>query len=373
MRVCMISPWHSSWDPRVVMRESGSLLDGGHRVALIAMHDESRASLDRIELLPLPDDPRTRWQRIKLIPHIYRMARAWPADVYHVHEMESLLVGILLKWRTGAKLIFDSHECFHHTAARFLSGFKARVVTAMMARVVRWMSRRADHVIVVSFTSERFYREFCRCPKVTIIHNCPAPDVFPCLQKSPEAQRTVTHNGNLAADRGVHQILEALTLVKRNSPVRFLVFGLTREAERHTLQVRTKELGLEEVVEIVPWLEYDRLGLEMNRGSVGLMAIQPTANNLSTLHNKLFYYMATGQAVIGPVGSDTAEVLSRYDCGVAIDTRNPQALADAILSLITDKETCARFGANGRRAVETEFGFHKMGERLLEIYRELEG
>ena len=54
-------------------------------------------------------------------------------------------------------------------------------------------------------------------------------------------------------------------------------------------------------------------------------------------------------------------------------TTDPQALADAILSLITDEERCARFGANGRRAVETEFGFHKMGERLLEIYRELEG
>ena len=76
MRICMISPWHSSWDPRVVMRESSALLDGGHRVALIAMHDKSRGSLDGIELLPLPDEPRTRWQRIKLIPHVYRMARA---------------------------------------------------------------------------------------------------------------------------------------------------------------------------------------------------------------------------------------------------------------------------------------------------------
>jgi glycosyltransferase involved in cell wall biosynthesis len=354
------------------MRESSALLDGGHRVALIAMHDKSRGSLDGIELLPLPYESRTRWQRIKLIPHVYRMARAWPADVYHVHEMESLLIGILLKWRTGAKLIFDSHECFHHTAARFLSGFKARVVTAMMSRVVRWMSRRADHVIVVSFTSERFYREFCGCPKVTIIHNCPAPDMFPCTEKSAEARRTVTHNGNLTADRGVRQILEALTLVKQKSPVRFLVFGLTREAERDTLQQRTKELDLEDVVEIVPWMEYDRLGVEMNRGSIGLIAVQPTANNLSTLHNKLFNYMATGQAVIGPVGSDTAEVLSQTDCGVAIDTTDPQALAEAILSLITDEETCARLGANGRRAVETEFGFHKMGERLLEIYRGLE-
>ncbi len=42
---------------------------------------------------------------------------------------------------------------------------------------------------------------------------------------------------------------------------------------------------------------------------------------------------ATGQAVIGPSGSDTEEVIRRANCGLAADMTKPESLADALLSL----------------------------------------
>lgn len=371
-RICMLAPSHPSWDPRVVMRESRTLAAQGHEVGLVALWDESREFLEQIKPLPLRYGQRNRLERILLIPKVTRLAVGWRADVYHVHEVESLLAGIFAKWITGAKLVFDAHECFHFTAARFQSGWRARWTTAVWKRLLRWMSRRADQVIVVSYSNESFYRDFCGCEKVTIIHNSPLPELFPCAPRTPEAERTVVHNSTLQGDRGLYQLLEALAIVKRRRPVRFLNVGMIAKEDQAGFEERVRELGLVDDVEVTGWLEYEAVGPALARGAIGLLTLQPTQNNYHTLHNKLFNCMSTGQAIIGPKGSDTELVLQRTDCGLAVDMTDPAALADAILELLENPERTQQLGRNARRAIEEEFGWHKMEAELARIYRELD-
>jgi len=364
----MIAPSHPSWDPRVAMKESHSLSRKGHKVALIAMYDPEKECPNGIEILPLEHKHQSRWDRIKQLPKIYRIARSWPADVYHVHEPESLLIGILLKFQTDAKLVFDSHECFQYTAARGLRGWKALVVTAVASKIMKWLARCADYVIVVSYSSEKFYRNYCKCVNVEIIHNSPLPDKFPCMDKTQEALKTIVHNGFIPPDRGIENVIRAIKLVSDKKPVRFLIIGFRNPSEHTRIQTYVNSLNLNNVVEIVPWLEYGRLGVELNRGSIGVVAVQPTKNNLHTLHNKLFNYMSAGLAVIGPLNSDTAAVIRRYDCGISVDTTDANALVTAIERLLVSSEECYRYGMNGRRAIEHDLGWHKMEERLESIY-----
>ena len=374
----MIAPLHTTWDPRVAMRESRSLLKAGHRVALVAMHDSSRKFVEGAEVLPSPHVSPSRWERLRAMRRVYQLARGWPAEVYHAHEVESLIIGLLLKWRKGTKLVWDSHECYHFTAGRFrgraLTGWPARLVTALMARMLRWMSRQADHIVVVSFTNERFYRQFCRRRKVTLLHNSPLPELFPCQDKPPEAARTMTHDGHLSRDRGMLQILEALAIVNRKRPANCLVVGTIkdRDGEPELFEQRARELGLQDNVEVTGWIPYVQVGPALNRGSIGLVAMQPSPNNYGSLSNKLFNYMCTGQAVIGPKGSDTAQVIQEANCGLAVDMTDAQALAEAMLTLIENPDRCRELGRNGRKAVEEKLGWHIMEKQLWQIYEDLE-
>ena len=68
----------------------------------------------------------TRWLRILTIPRIYRMAEGCRADTYHAVGVESLPVALLLKWRLGAKVVFDSLECDHYTVAAVYRGCRRR-------------------------------------------------------------------------------------------------------------------------------------------------------------------------------------------------------------------------------------------------------
>jgi len=367
----MLAPAHPTWDPRVVQREARSLAKLGHRVSVVAMHDGSRPFPPELELIPLPPRGPNRWRRALLIWRVYRTALRWRADVYHVHEVESLVAGVLLKWRTGAKLVFDAHECFQFTAARFLSGWKARLVTRITTRFLRLLARRADQVIVVSFTNEEFYRKDCGCTRVDIIYNSPPLEMFPFEHKPPEAVWTLTHDGFLGRSRGQQQILHALSIVRKETRVRLLVVGELQAADREEFDQLLVELGLQDIVEVTGWIPFDQVGPALNRGSIGLIAMQPTPNNYKSLSNKLFNYMATGQAVIGPIDSDTEEVIRRANCGLAADMTKPESLAEAVLSLLRNPQQTRELGLNGRRAVEAEFGWHRMEDLLHTIYGRL--
>lgn len=368
----MMAPSHVSWDPRVVQRESASLAGMGHEVAVIAMHEAQNPVPEGIELLPLKKRKLTRVGRMLQLWRVYSLASGWRADVYHAHEVESLLVALLVGWRRRAKVVFDAHECFHFTAARYSSGISARLVTWLTSRVLGWMSRRAAHVVVVSYTNEAFYRQFCRCRHVTILHNSPPPDKFKYAGKSADASITLTHDGFLSVDRGQSQILEALAIVRKQTPVRLIVVGQVIERDRAAFDARVKELELGDIVETTGWLTYEKAGEALNRGVIGLVAMQPTPNNYGSLSNKLFNYMSTGQAVIGPVGSDTEKVINHAQCGVTVDMTDPRALADSILLLLGDQAHTVQLGLNARRAIEDEFGWHRMESLLAGIYQDIE-
>ncbi len=81
--------------------------------------------------------------------------------------------------------------------------------------------------------------------------------------------------------------------------------------------------------------------------------------------------MATGQAVIGPSGSDAEEVIRRADCGLAADVTKPESLAHVLLSLLRHPHRTRELGLNGRRAIEAEFGWHRMEDLLQRIYGRL--
>jgi glycosyltransferase involved in cell wall biosynthesis len=61
-------------------------------------------------------------------------------------------------------------------------------------------------------------------------------------------------------------------------------------------------------------------------------------------------------------------VLDRVN-GLIIPPNDPDALAEAILTLYRDRELCVKFGGAGRRRVVENFTWTHFGERLLEGYR----
>jgi len=61
-------------------------------------------------------------------------------------------------------------------------------------------------------------------------------------------------------------------------------------------------------------------------------------------------------------------LLANGECGILVPPRNPQALAEAILELLIDREKALRLACNARQRFLSEFTTDTMGKRYIELY-----
>jgi glycosyltransferase involved in cell wall biosynthesis len=81
--------------------------------------------------------------------------------------------------------------------------------------------------------------------------------------------------------------------------------------------------------------------------------------------------MACGTPVIATRAGALPEVVGEEGAGILVPTRDPGALAQAILEVLQDHERRKKMGVVGRQRVEKLFTWERMAERTFEVYKEL--
>ena len=76
---------------------------------------------------------------------------------------------------------------------------------------------------------------------------------------------------------------------------------------------------------------------------------------------------AFGKPVVATRVGGVPEAVEHGVCGLLVEPGDSQALADAIIRLLSNSEEARRLGEGGRRRVETEFTWHHSAEKLLTI------
>jgi glycosyltransferase involved in cell wall biosynthesis len=81
--------------------------------------------------------------------------------------------------------------------------------------------------------------------------------------------------------------------------------------------------------------------------------------------------MATGLPLIGTRVGGLPEMIDEERNGILVPTRDPTALADAMLRLLRDRDLAARLGSESRRRLEEEFTLPRMVRAYENLFREL--
>jgi glycosyltransferase involved in cell wall biosynthesis len=81
--------------------------------------------------------------------------------------------------------------------------------------------------------------------------------------------------------------------------------------------------------------------------------------------------MACGTPVIATRAGALPEVVGEEGAGILVPTRNPGALAQAVLEVLRDPERREKMGIAGRQRVEKLFTWQRVAERTFEVYKEL--
>ncbi len=370
-KVCMLTTVHMPFDGRIFHKEAKSLARAGYDVVLIARHDTAE-TVDGVRIVPLPE-PRSRFQRMTSVTwRLYRLAVKEDADVYHFHDPELMIVGLLLKAR-GKRVIWDVHEHYPNSIMDkfWISTGLRRCVSKSFDLFERAVVRFFDLVIYTTpLVGARYQTLKVACAR---IENYPIVELSDTFERNPQKQ--IIYLGAMSRTRGLVEVIEAFALVAANHPDwRLVLVGVARPASfEDELRALARQRGIEKNVTFLPWVPYEEKERLTSAASIGVITYLPYSNNTSCLPNKLFDYMLVGMPVVASNFPLYREVVEPSRCGLIVDPSRPEEIAEAMTYLIEHPDEARAMGERGLRAVRERYNWEGQSAQLCRMYEVLLG
>jgi glycosyltransferase involved in cell wall biosynthesis len=364
-RIRHLTSVHSIRDPRIFHKECKSLASAGHDVGLVAVHERAEI-IDGVKIVPVARAEGRLDRMLRVGWRVYHAARRERADVYHFHDPELLWVGVLLKLG-GATVIYDVHEDVPKQimGKHWIPGWARPLISRAVAIVEQVGARIVDGIVAATPSIAAKFPPH----KTAVVQNFPEAS----FARADDAQRPFSERsdafvyaGGLMEIQGVREMATAFALLPEGmtGTVAGTFYPAALEAEIAALPGWTRVRYLHQVprAEVVQAMRDARAGLVLNH---------PTVNYVDAYPTKMFEYMALGLPVVCSNFPLWTEIVRGADCGVAVDPRDPEAIAAAITALGDDPELARRLGENGRRAIAERFNWEAEVAKLEALYRQV--
>ncbi len=367
-KVCILTSVHQPFDSRVFHREAGSLVEGGYEVSLVAPHTMNEV-VDGVRVIRIARSSRRilRWLRGW---RIFSLALRERAELYHFHDPELLLVGILLRFFTKAKVIYDVHE--HYPNAIKSKEWIPRPLRPAIAGLFSFLENLLIPVLDgVVFTTPIVGKRYTkRARRAVRLENYPLQRNF--RMPAHDERTGIIYSGGIHPHRGIEVLLGAVSELRDDHEPEVTLMGnfSSNQYRAHIVNFITKH-ELNGAVRVKPPVPYTSLGKELSKHLVGVVLYEPTPNNMSCLPNKIFEYMASGTAVVASDFPLYRDIVQSARCGVVVNPARPEKVAKALEYLLNNPDKAKEMGENGRRAVVEKYNWENEGKKLLALYEKL--
>lgn len=365
-RVVQFSTVHPPYDIRVFHRECRTLAEAGYDTAYVVPHEKDEL-LHGVRICAVPK-PKGRLDRaIGSTWRVFRRAMKENGRIYHFHDPELIPAALLMKL-LGKRVIYDAHEdtprsvynktyipkLFRYPAAwacEFLEmlGMMAfdYLIAATPAIARRFPKRKA--VVVQNFPIME-----------EVLHDHPTP--------IPERPPNVVYVGEISRQRGICELVRAMSLVPAELNARLILAGKFIPA---TLEAEVRALHGWDRVDFLGWRSRGEILEKLGQSRAGIVLFHPAPNHTESQPAKLFEYMAAGLPLIASNFEHWKTLIADQGCGLHADPCDAQSVADAITKMLRDPVEGQKMGQRGQKAVREKFNWSVEAANMLGIYERL--
>lgn len=295
-----------------------------------------------------------------------RHLKAAPVDIFHSHFQLGTLAGLELRARGAARRVVRTAH--NHNRREWEPGLYGALRYQVFSRWAYPLLLDAEVGVSQAITTELQRQpgaRFARRP-AQVIYNALAADLNDPLPEfiwpAPGARRVVGSVGRLTEQKGYAYLLEAIPLAAAALPqVEFWLIGdgdqrqaLEAQASRLGLGPRLRFLGRQ--THIPHWLR-----------QMDLFVLPSVWEGLPTV---LMESMACGVPVLATDIPGTRELVQPGQTGWLVPPRDPQALAQAIVTALTRPQECADLRQRAYASLEP-FRMPAVAQQYAALYEEL--
>jgi len=185
----------------------------------------------------------------------------------------------------------------------------------------------------------------------------------------PAGSRPIVAVGRLVDKKGFRHLLDASPLILERVPEAMIVLGGGGPLEGD-LRAQAERLGIADRVAFTGVLSHpDVLRLMASAEVVAMPSVRDERGNVDGLPVVVLEAMAAARPVVASAISGMPLAIEDGVHGRLVPERDPEALAGAIVDLLTDPEAARRLGEAGRRRVEEELNWGAVAAIHDRLYR----
>lgn len=294
---------------------------------------------------------------VRLLP---RLAELDVPLVHHVHDASTMCANAWVVRGDGSPCPSGvGAQCLEHGCEKNYP-YDGRILTTVRLRAMALRSTMDAFI-----TSSEAYAGLCRTngfePVTAIPYWAPSAPVEP---PPPTSDKRVLFLGRLVPEKGVETLLDAWPEVVQRVPDAILdVVG--DGPLRDSLEARARSLGLDPAKLFRGRIPHDQVHETMQR-STALVFPSIWMEAFGIISHESFH---AGTPVVASKIGGIPEVVTDGSTGLLVEPRDPQALAAAIVKLLTDDALHARLQKNCLARAE-ELREDTSMHRVLEVYEQ---
>lgn len=323
------------------------------RPGWIQEHSESRGV--RTYIIPTRGMVDWRW-----VLRVMELLQQEQVDLIHAHEFDANVQGTFAAMMSGLPLVATVHgkNYFWEKSRRRLA--------------YRWISRRATMVAVSENLKQFIVEKVGVAPgRVKVLYNgvdvlphCDRADVDACRKELdlPENDRIVGVVGNLYPVKGHQYLIDSIPAVLEQCPNTSFVFAGRGQLETE-LKEQVHRLGVDARVRF--------LGLRQDIPRIlALLDVFVLPSLSEGLSMAILEAMIAGKPVVATQVGGNPELVLNGETGFLVPPRNGQALAQSLVSLLTNRAQATQFAEMGKRRAEGQFSLQTMVSAYQTLYDE---
>lgn len=202
---------------------------------------------------------------------------------------------------------------------------------------------------------------------VSVVRNGVDPDLFQFVEMPQQPEFPIGYVGAFQTWQGTEYLYEAIGLMK-NREARILLVGFS-EREKAWKDAFRNSYG--DRVVLLDRMDRASLVEKMKSVAVLMSPRPPHIASRAAFPTKFAEYASMGRPVLVTDVDETAEYTRKFNCGF-VSRATSRGLAEAMdLAVQTPLETLAQMGRNGRKMVEKNFSWSKIGDDYADLIRYL--